>query len=145
MRKRAKSKILFWGVLFLIFSVGWGSEPVKLMKNPLPLIDLNAAIKDAKPGEPGNELHEDGDDPSKTSEQQYQGKEIKIRVRGEACWLGDNRFFSLSPLKDRITNSYKTGDKIILEDDFADAHYYKEILSILEQLNEEKGIPFFEK
>ena len=145
MRKRRKCRILVLAFIFLIFSVGWGSEPVKILNEPMPLIDLNAAIKDAKFGQNGNELHQDGDDPSKNSEGQYQGKEITIRVRGEACWLEENRFFSLSPLKERITKSYKTGDKVILIDDFAESHYYKEILSILEELNEEKSIPFFEK
>jgi len=145
MRKRTKTRILVLAFIFLIFSVGWGSEPVKILNEPMPLIDLNAAIKDAKYGQNGNESHQDGDDPSKTSEGQYQGKEIKIRVRGEACWLGEHQLFSLSPLRERIIKSYKTGDKVVLVDDFAESHYYKEILSILEQLNEEKGIPYFEK
>ncbi|MBO4749596.1 MAG: hypothetical protein J5546_04710 [Lachnospiraceae bacterium] len=146
MRIRAKGKLLLLACIFFVFSVGFaGTEPVKILDEPIPLIDLNAAIKDAKYGQNGNESHQDGDDPSKASEQQYPGKEIKIRVRGEACWLGENRLFSLSPLRERIVKSYKTGDKVILEDDFAESHYYKEILAILEQLNEEKGIPFFEK
>ena len=53
MRIRAKGKLLLLACIFFVFSVGFaGTEPVKMLDEPIPLIDLNAAIKDAIPPRP---------------------------------------------------------------------------------------------
>lgn len=140
MRHRKKTfLILSMFACFVIF-IGWAAKNVELLNENPPLIDLNAAIQEAKFGKNGNEIQQEGEEPVKEIEKDK--KEIVIRVQGEGVWMDDHRYFSLESLNTRLISNYKSGDKIILKDDYAEAHYYKEIFSMLEKLKLERGFEF---
>ena len=141
MTGKAKKILLVISVLCLTFLAGFAVKTVQLLNENPPLIDLNAAIVEAKFGKNGNEAHADGgEDPDKQSE--TKGKQIKIRVCGEAVWMEEHRYLSLDSLNTRIISNFKEGDEILLIDDYAEAHFYREILAILEKLNAEKGFAY---
>ncbi|MBR4608464.1 MAG: hypothetical protein IKO41_19855 [Lachnospiraceae bacterium] len=139
---KRRKKILLFLLVFacLALFTGWAVKTVELLNENPPLIDLNAAIQEAKFGKNGNEAHQDGDDPNKPAE--TVGKEIIITIKGEGVWLGEHRYFSLDSLNTRLISNYQTGDTILLKDDYAEAHFYKEILSMLEKLNSERGFVY---
>ncbi len=137
MKKRKKILLFLLVFACLTLFTGWAVKTVELLNENPPLIDLNAAIQEAKFGKNGNEAYQDGEDPEKPADSV--GKTITITVKGEGVWLEEHRFFSLDSLNTRLVGNYKTGDAIILKDDYAEAHFYKEILSMLEKLNSERG------
>ncbi|MBO4514275.1 MAG: hypothetical protein J5721_01240 [Lachnospiraceae bacterium] len=140
MTRKTKRILLVLSVLCLTFLAGFAVKTVQLLNENPPLIDLNTAIVEAKFGKNGNEAHADGEEPDKNSEKP--GKTIKIRVCGEAVWMEEHRYFSLDNLNTRIISNYKEGDEILLIDDYAEAHFYREVLAILEKLNAERGFAY---
>lgn len=140
--RRRKKEILLIAALCLALLTGFGVKTVELLNDNPPLIDLEQAIQEAKFGQNGNEAHQIGDDPDKNSETTGTGKTIKVTVRGEGVWLEEHRFFSLDSLNTRLTGNYKSGDVILLVDDYAEAHFYREVLALIEKLNAEKGFAY---
>lgn len=142
MKSQRKKKLFLIVLLCLLTLAGFGTKTVQLLNDKPPLINLDEAIQEAKYGKNGNEAHQDGEDPDKDSEKI--GNTITVTVHGEGVWLEAHRFFSLDSLKTRLIANYNIGDTIKLVDDYAEAHFYREILSILERLNTENGIVYFE-
>jgi len=141
-RKGKKTVLLLLTIACLTFLAGFAVKTVELLNENPPLIDLSLAIEEAKFGQSGNESHLEGDDPDHSQEEAGEGRTITITVRGEGVWLEEHRFFSLDSLKTRIEKNYRSGDVIRLVDDYAEAHYYREILAIIEQLNKDGGYPY---
>ena len=137
MKRRGKIFLFLLIFLCLTLFTGWAAKTVELLNENPPLIDLNAAIQEAKFGKNGNETQQEGEEPGKEPEKEQ--KEIEVKVQGEGVWMDDHRYFSLESLNTRLISNYKFGDTILLKDDYAEAHFYKEILSMLEKLNSERG------
>ena len=144
--KRIKTYLaLLFASAGLLLLVGFGTQPVKLLNERPPLIDLDAAIEEAQFGQNGNESDTDGEDPSKTSSDKDRNKDIVIRVKCETIYYGERKCNDtadkeeLSQLKAWINGDYKTGDVIALVDDYAESKTYKKVLELLKKLKAEKG------
>lgn len=133
MKRRKSWIVLLVACVGLLILVGFGSKPVKLLNERPPLIDLDAAIVEAKFGNNGNEAHEDGEDPTQTSNDQKPDKRITIRVRGELIWYGETQCDE----KQLITflRNYKNDDGVRLVDDYAERNCIRNVLAQLEEFN----------
>ncbi len=144
----------------MLILAGWGGREVRLLGSE-KLIDLDKAIALAKPGgmagdtEEASETAEDAGDEKEDGENdgaQQDGavsvKNIVIRIRGEqifyTCGGSDSGIVSDSQLSDRIRADYVQGAQVILMDDFAEAHVYRNVLGILEDLKTDIGLSYKE-
>ena len=131
--KRIRKKIRKICVLFLCCSLvllfaGWGKKPVELLNEDPPLIDLDQAIQEAKFGQNGNTApaqEEDLDGKNTEHIIMVCGKDIKYD--GKTCNAPED-------VRRRITSAGKKEDMLILVDDYAEAHRYKKVLEMLEEL-----------
>ncbi|MBQ1849423.1 MAG: hypothetical protein II477_08595 [Lachnospiraceae bacterium] len=140
MRKRRGKRVLLLVCLGLFLLLGMGAKPVELLSKT-PLIDLDAAIQDAPFGQNGNE-GTDGKEETDPFKPYKQAEVFTIRVRGEEVWLNDKQSHTLEGLKASILGAYKSGDRILLKDDFAEAHFYKKVLTLVVELYDERGIKY---
>lgn len=136
MKKRKSYLALLFASLCLLLLVGFGTQPVKLLNERPPLIDLDAAIQEGQFGKNGNETQE-GEDPTKPSS--GKSNDIIIRINNESIYYGDRKCNNVGQLEAWINGDYKTGGIIRLKDDYAEAKRYKEVMKLLEQLNVDKG------
>lgn len=134
--KKRNYLVLLFASLCLLLLVGFGTQTVKLLNERPPLIDLDAAIQEGQFGKNGNETQE-GDDPTKP----FSGKsnDIIIKIHNESIYYGERKCNNLQQLEAWINGDYKTGGIIRLKDDYAEAKKYKEVMKLLEQLNNDKG------
>ena len=135
--------------LMAAFLIGWGKLPVELLNENPPLIDLSAAIKEAEVGQNGNTEGQTGDPDGQTpdggdGDQGNQAKTHVIKVRDESVTYENDHstFRTMENLKKKLKQNFHAGDTILLVDDYAEAHRYKEVLAALEELRDEKGYPY---
>ena len=144
--------LLLCSVLFL---AGWGKKQVELL-NDKKLIDLNAAIERCIPGANEAEQTEhkekeeskESDDAEKEKnpvdkESMEEAEVIRvIRVRNRNVTYGAVEYTNMNRLKTKIRQD--NGKKVTFQlvDDFAEAHVYKEVLSILMELESEIGLQY---
>ena len=155
---KKKIKILLFMMLSFLVLAGWGKKEVKLLDSS-KLIDLNAAIELAKPGgmsgdsdvESETNSGNDGDDGESYSDHdsiQPQVVNIVIRVRGNVVTYtcGNHSWEDVDyiQLKSRIRADYSTNAIVILYDDYAEAHTYRDILVILDEMKNEIGLIYME-
>ena len=155
MTARVKTKIrillllLTLSVAAVIF-VGWGKQPVELLNETPPLIDLDAAIVPADYGTNGNTDGDTGESSQQdsgggngTSQQEKESKTILLTANMEELTYGVEQYrISKENLKRKLLADYETGDLIYLRDDYAEAHFYREILTILEELRMERDFEY---
>lgn len=148
--RRKKHIVFHFLVIVLVVAVliGAGKQPVELLNDNPPLIDLDAAIKEADFGKNGNTGSETGD-PSQDQQgeegdasQGDKNKELKIYVRDEVITYDKLEFRNVNTLRKMLEKDYKEGDVIKLIDDYAEAHRYREVLNMLKEYQSEKGIAF---
>lgn len=149
MKKKNKLWMPFMAVgLAVILFAGWGKKPVELLNDNPPLIDLDAAIREADFGKNGNTDQNAGDpsqenpggnngDSDHTSQEEGKTHVIKVRDR-EVTYEGESYGDRLAILKNKLIRAYRSGDFIRLVDDYAEAHTYRNALALVEEL-EEKG------
>lgn len=152
MRKRGRTlRMLLFGTMMVLVLVGWGKQPVQLLNETPPLIDLDAAIQEADFGNNGNTGEETGDPDvdhpggnDGDTQQVNQNKTIVISIRDEELTYDNMMILSRSVdnLRRRLEKEYQKGDVIRLVDDFAEAHKYREVLAMLEALRSEKGFVY---
>lgn len=128
--------------------IGWGKQPVDLLNENPPLIDLDAAIKEADFGQNGNTGSETGD-PSKDHQgedgnaQQGEAQHtFEIYVRDEDITFEKMTIRKVDTLMRKLEQEYQEGDLVRLIDDYAEAHRYREVLNMLYELQGAKGIVF---
>ena len=149
----------YWAALMLlcslVFLVGWGKKKVELL-NDKKLIDLNAAIERCIPGANSSERPENAVSASDDSLEEaltqavltedHSAEEteriIIITVRDQTVTYDAETYTDLSMLKARIIRDNGEHVSFRLVDDFAEAHVYKEVLSILGDLEAETGLNY---
>jgi len=155
--------------VFLFFSTlllaGWGKKSVELLNNK-KLIDLNAAIGICLPGadasdnevntipekEPHGEAPGSNDETTSDTEEnlgnkvenkpEEVAKTIIISVRDQQVTYDSAEWSDLTKLEAKIRRDYNDKTSFRLVDDFAEAHVYKQIISVLEKLEAELGLTY---
>ena len=148
MRKGKKTVLFLLTIACLTFLAGFAVKTVELLNENPPLIDLSLAIEVPLPGLPGNDLGQNGDDIEKSSEQLDNVKIVEIKIRGEELRMDGHKHFSIEKLGNSLRKKCESLDwkiRIILIDDYAEYHCYKEVFELLEKLKQEKGCDIEEK
>lgn len=161
-----KRKFKFLAVLFfsLLFLFGFGKKSVELLSDK-KLIDLNAAIQICMPGADASDK-ENGDKtqntvrptvtpkptakptttprPTATPKPTTKPKprSVIINVRGCNVTCGSQEWKDMDALKERIAGEANSNVTFRLVDDFAEAHVYRKVIAILEELDKELGINY---
>lgn len=150
-------------ILFVIFSLmllaGWGKKNVELL-NDKKLIDLDAAIGICIPGanaaqasdnvvnqsDAENEEHNEENmtaeialDDKERIDEEKQVRVIKIRAREIVYETVET---DIDELKNKIKQDNGKNVTFKLVDDFAEAHVYKEVKSMLSELEQEIGLKY---
>lgn len=154
LKKGSVTVALFLG---MFFSVGFGLKKVELWEET-PLIDLDAAIKNADVGKQGNpepfgeeteEKSEREDDP-KIEQQTVSGEKIiiesketyRVIVQGEKIKFDNESFADIEKLENLIGEKCTVKSRIILEDDYAETHVYHKVREIIEEQQQIIGFEF---
>ncbi len=152
---KKRAFILICILLFATMLSGFDKRTVELQNNSnMPLIDLDKAIDRAKWGsdsEAGSDTAQN--EKSETvSADKVSGngaisridtnKEFAIRVRGKRIILDGMELKSADILEKRLAAEYKKGDSVRITDDYADADTYREVLKVLSDLAETKGLVY---
>ncbi len=146
---KRKIRVLFLVLFSLLFLAGFGKKSVELLSDK-KLIDLNAAIAYCLPGA-DSATQEEGKTPLEpsvtprptvTPTLKPKPRTVIISVRERVITYNSGEKIKLIMLEDRIRKDsrYVAGFKLV--DDYAEAHVYREIISILEKLEEELGISY---
>lgn len=159
MHKIRKKIVFFLLLVCILMMVGWGVKSVELLNNK-PLIDLEKAIKESPLGKQGNTLiiddHEKSSDKiiisdqneniSYNEDEKIQNKvEYKIKITDTTVIYNGIEHTDMQSLKNKIASDCDDMEiKILLIDDFAESHIYKEVLGILDQLHKEKNLEYQE-
>lgn len=156
--RRIKKRI---AVGLLIFSVGllagWGKAAVELLNDTL-LIDLDKAIKEAPIGKQGNTFtikESEAEREAIVDNQTVNASKKKIPVSPEkkkeryiikikdTTITYKNSRYTADTLKEKLIRDCSNGAaSIYLQDDYAEAHVYRNVLAILEQLEETIGLEY---
>ena len=134
-----------------VFLASWGKKDVKLL-NDTKLIDLDAAIEKCISGANSAKEPETSDSASDYSSVEKEPndetlsedieKVIVITVRNQTITYNKEKYTDLNKLKAKIVQDNGEYVSFRLVDDFAEAHVYKEVLSILSDLEEEIGLNY---
>ncbi len=125
--RRAEILLICCGLILMLAGFIFDKKPVELLNEDPPLIDLDQAIQEAKFGQNGNR--------EATQEEELSGKvaEHTITVRDEAIKYDGKICPTIEHLKKRIMGNPKE-ELLHLEDDYAEAHCYRAVLELLEEL-----------
>lgn len=167
---KRKYKWLLLVFLSLLVLVGWGKKNVELLSSK-KLIDLDAAIQICMPGADSSE-QENGDKTEKPMTSTVTPKPtakptstpkptatprptatpkpteapkpraIVISVRDRQVTYASTGLEDLDILKERILQDNDALVTFRLVDDFAEAHVYRKIIGVLEELEAEAGIRY---
>lgn len=152
---KRKIRLLFLVLFSLLFLVGFGKKSVELLSDK-KLIDLNAAIAYCLPGA-DSATQEEGKTPLEPSVTprpsatprptviptiKPQPRTVIISVRERVITYNSGEKIKLIMLEDRIRKDSRYVAGFQLVDDYAEAHVYREIIGILEKLEEELGISY---
>lgn len=161
---KRKIKLLTALLFSLLFLVGFGKKSVELLSNK-KLIDLDAAIQICMPGAESQEK-ENGENtknpvpptvtptpvvkptttpqPTATPKPTTKPKPraVVINVRDCTVTCGSTVWEDFDALKERIAREANSSVTFHLVDDFAEAHVYRKIIAILEELDAELGISY---
>lgn len=152
-----KKSLTVAGLLMaMFFLVGFGSKTVELWEKA-PLIDLDAAIKNASLGKQGNQAamdEEKEENPEQENTQRVETQLIskeqiiresvetyQISVQGETIKFDNEICKDSGTLESLIVQNCTEKSKVILEDDYAETHVYHNVLRTIEH---QKGIIGFE-
>lgn len=124
-------------VLGMFLLLGFGTKSVELLNNSL-LIDLDKAISLSSIGNEGNE------DNSFENVEPVKAKTYVISIRDTRIKFGGEVIADASVLKERLAKNFSSGDSVRLVDDFAEAHVYREVLGVLDELSQSEGFTYSE-
>ena len=129
--------------------IGWKVKPVELIDDKL-LIDLDTAIVEAGWGQEGNptDMPDDPKDNEGDKEDDNTGNTQKpdpeeettivVSVHGEKITMDGVTVKDAAALRTRISLLLERGGIVVLEDNFAEAHVYKAVHEVLENLQDVK-------
>ena len=157
-----RKAILFFIIIASFALAGFGRKEVRLLDGG-KLIDLSRAIGLARPGgRAGDTEGKTGVSPDsiKSDDEGASGKgaaddstnpmarNIVIRIRGEEIYYSYGSSIqdkiSETQLENRIRTDFSSGGRVILMDDFAEAHAYRNVCSVLDKLKSETGLTYEE-
>lgn len=149
---KKKGKLLLFVLLSAFLFVGFGMRKSVNLLNDQKLIDLDKAIENSFPGA---EMPEDIIDDTEGKDSAENGTEhpggtterervIEIRVRNRDVSYGSIRWTNMATLKDRIRQDSDATVSFHLVDDYAEAHVYRSIMSILAELERESGLHYMQ-
>lgn len=125
---KQKKKIIFVALVFVAaLLIGWKVKPVELIDNKL-LIDLDTAIVEADWGQESNP----GESTQKPNPEE--GDSIYITVWGEEILLNGEKVKDASVLQSYLSVKIKENSAVVLEDNYAEAHVYKEVYNLLDTM-----------
>lgn len=144
-------------LLTMIFLVGFGTKEVKLWNNA-PLIDLDAAIKNADIGKQGNQVTKNEETDGKIVQEKVQkvdtqvvSKEpvimesnemYQVVIQGESIKFENESINDIEKLESLIEQNCTEKSTIILTDDYAETHVYHQILRMIEEQKQIIGFEF---
>ena len=152
---KKKYPAMFMMICSLMFLAGWGKKEVKLL-NDTKLIDLDTAIEKCIPGANSAEKSETSSSTSIVADEKVmpgsasndenrvetQERIIVITVRDQTITYDTEEYADLNRLKAKIIQDNGEYVSFRLVDDFAESHVYKEVLSILSDLEAEIGLNY---
>lgn len=157
---KKKYRLLVIAMVSLLLLAGWGKKTVELL-NSKKLIDLSAAIEICMPGvepEPDGEKPEvsvtptitpkltvtpvPSATPKPTTPPKPKPRAVVINVRGREVTCGSTTWEDMDALKERIAREAGSNVTFRLVDDFAEAHVYRQIITILEELDAKLGLSY---
>ena len=152
-KKHMKKRILLCVLCGATVLLGFGKKPVTLIDD-LPLIDLGKAIQEAKFGQNGNPENANGDnsdaqgrDGQENLQSPQPADNVRthyIKVRGETIKYNDKEYVMdednetacIRRMDADLRVNYKKGDKIVVRDDYEEAHFFKNVAAQIEKLKE---------
>ncbi len=156
---KKKYLVMFIMICSLVLLAGCDKKEVKLLNDDTKnneLIKLNEAIQENIPGANSAEKSETSNSTSASSddkvlsgsvsndENSVEDKEriVVITVREQTITYDTEEYTDLNKLKARIKQDNSEYVSFRLVDDFAESHVYKEVLSILSDLEAEIGLSY---
>ena len=144
---KRKSIVVLLVLLSVILLAGWGKKQVELL-NDKKLIDLSKAIENCigadslKPSDDtGSEINPDGGTQSDSGDAASE-REIIISVRNKTVTYDNTEWTNLNTLETKIRQDFKGNVVFKLVDDYAEAHVYRYLMKVLEELQAEMGITY---
>lgn len=161
---KRKCKLLLPVLLSVLLLAGWGKKTVELL-NSKKLIDLNAAIEFCMPGAEAL-TPEDGEKTENPAEvtvtpspaatptvtprptvtpkptMDSKPRAVTISVRGCVVTCDSKQWDDLEALRERIVREANSNVTFRLIDDFAEAHVYRQLIAMLEELEAELGLSY---
>lgn len=142
-----RKRRLITGALFLaaVLLVAWKVKPVELIDDKL-LIDLDTAIVEAGWGQEGNpsdnpddpkqdgEQEEDKENTGTTQKPNPDQKAITVSVKGEKIIMDGGIMEDVVALQSQLTVALGKNATVVLEDNYAEAHVYKDVLKLLQDM-----------
>ncbi len=161
---KRKCRLLMFLLLSLLVLAGWGKKTVELL-NSKKLIDLNAAIEISLSGADSLEQEDTGtpqisatpvqtpvptaepvteptNTPMPSATEKPKPRAVVINVRGCEVTCDSTQWEDMDALKERIAREADSNVIFRLVDDFAEAHVYRQIIAILEELEAEQGLSY---
>ena len=138
-----QKKRLFTGAILLAAAlfIGWKVKPVELIDDKL-LIDLDTAIVEAGWGQEGNpddapddtkqEGDKDNNNTGTTDKPNTSKNTITVAVQGEKITLDGVTVKDAATLRSRLSAVLESDSTVVLEDNYAEAHVYRDVLQVLE-------------
>ena len=151
-------------VLFVIFSLmllaGWGKKNVELL-NDKKLIDLDAAIGICIPGSDAAQASDNAVNQSDAENEEHNEENMTaeialddkeriaeenqvrvINIRNRKIVYETVEYTDIDKLKNKLKQDNGKNVTFKLVDDFAEAHVYKEVKSMLSELEQEIGLKY---
>ncbi|MCR5788288.1 MAG: hypothetical protein K6G83_00220 [Lachnospiraceae bacterium] len=155
--KKNRFILLLTGALLLVMLTGFAKRTVELLDQE-PLIDLDTALQTAPPGSHADESAGESDkDPTDvTGQTQSEPEEVtpekepdpsrtfRVTVRQKEILCEKQNFDSVEALRGVLLKDVKAGDRVSLNDDYAEAHVYRRVLKLLTELKDTIGFSLTE-
>ncbi len=157
---KKKYTILLFVIFSLMLLVGWGKKNVELL-NDKKLIDLDAAIGICIPGADAAQASDNIVNQSDIEKEEHNGEDATaeialddkesideerqvrvINIRDRKIVYETVEYTDIDKLKNKIKQDNGKNVTFKLVDDFAEAHIYKEVMSMLSELEQEIGLKY---
>lgn len=148
MRNRSRRHFTILIVAFgMLLLVGFGKKSVELLNNSL-LVDLDSAIVLSPIGTEGNEDASNLESAPETEDTgaiaPIKAKTLVITIRDTQIKYGKTVVSDASRLKELLVEDIQKGDSVRLVDDYAEAHVYRDVLGLLEEMSGNEGFTYSE-
>lgn len=127
--------ILPWA-LIMMCGFGLFSKEVKLKNVNEPFVDLEKEVVRSAPGKDANaassEVKAEGTDDKSKVIMDESDKQVVVSVRDTVVKLDGHVVKDVATLRTQLANRLKNERAIVLVDDYAESHTFKEVLAMLD-------------